>query len=709
MTRLVTTRTQRLSTEQVGTLWDLIKASRDKDKRFFEKAILGKEALKRGHIGELDTVPEDQRVVANLAHSHVKTVVPTLFFKVPTANVRSTHPKYESKAAIWGALLNNTAKKISLKKELKAAVLDCVVYAEGWLKVGINKVDLDLVSGKTPKPKNTSVGPNIEAGQDKGPTEWLTRGAPFVARISPLCIVVDYMSYDRSPEGARFIDIMYIKTRAEFENDPKYKLPANYKYGSDNKTSGGNPALSVAPLFLNPNSNIFMSGYPEEFVILHEVWVYQLVQLKLYKQLVCLVEGPDGLISTTPVRFLPGGNLPGWEDVLGEDINTYPLARLIKNDIPDEVPNSDLAISSGLFSTVNWLLTRLIQSVDQTKQLFELDVTMVEDKDKTKNEFRGAAMRDIIEKKGQNPAFTPVPNQIASRDENMLWNTVFELLRRTTGISENRLGSDKFRTATAASQAAQSDAIKQDDEIDAVREFLKVIYGLLARIILSLVKEDRDTSYIFRVVGETGSEEWLRFTPEDIAWLPDIDIEADSFTKPTKEEEAQKCLMALQALLQTIPAGVQGRTEVLLRQVFEALEIKNIDQILDNSLDQMLLQATEMALILGGIDTPVNETDNDIAHIKIIDMFLNTSQAQKVANDSPERLNALLMHRDMHEQRIKGTQMPTSNTGVTNVFEKGDNFNPEFVPTESNLARQATAKEREATQNSRLSGGGGQF
>lgn len=696
MTRLVKDRTKTLTEEQVGKLWELIDVSRRKDRDFFEICRNARELVKRGHLGELQKLPASDRVVLNLAHAHLKTKAPMLFFREPKAVVKPTHPRFSDKAPIWASLLNNTAAKIGLKKELKAGVRDAITYPEAWIKVGLNLVNEELLRGDVSKPRKEIVGPEIEAGQDKGPVEWLIKGAPFISRLSPVQVIVDYLSKDRSPEGARFIDIMYLKTVGELKADPKYRVDLNAK-AVESITGNVGLADQVDPIFSLIDSEKTV-GAPEDFVILHEIWVYQLVDLNLYKQLVCLVE-VDGAVIKKVARLIDG-NIPGWEQVLGADIHAYPLARLVINEIPDEVPNSDIAIVSGIHSCINWLFSRSVQNVDQSKQAFEMITTGVADKDKAKKEFLEGGARYVIEVKQPN-TFIPIPNQVIPRDEYNLFNTALEMYRRITGISENKMGGDRFRTATAASEAARSDAIKGDAEIDDIKEWLTTIYGLMARIILNIIKTSGSTDYVFRVVGETGSEEWLRFNSEDVAWLPDIQIEAQSFIKPTKEEEAQKGMMALQAMLQSIPAGVSGRTDVLLRQVFEALEIKDIPKILDNSVDHMLLQAVEVGLMLSGISIPINPNDNHSAHNQVIDMFLNTPYAEEAQSKNPVGFDLLLQHRNQHEQALKEMEGGLVSAGTTsNIFEQVS------MPTEANMARAYTAKEREAT-STRIPGGGG--
>lgn len=659
-------RAKSLDKEGVNKLWELITVSRDIPK-FYESCKLSRDLVKKGHLNELDGLPEDMRVVVNLAHAHLKTKGPALFFREPTASVMPIHQRHVDKVDIWKSLLNNTARHIKLKRHFKKATKDVVVYPEGWVKLGL------ISSGEL----------NTEHSLDKGPQAWLDEDmdTPFICRISPIQVVVDYLSSDRSPEGARFIDIMYTKTMDELKDNPQYKIPDHVlnNYSDMMKTST-NTVRNVTDV-LDPQNN---TQYPEELPILHEVWVYKLEGLKLFKQLVYLLELQKGTCLDEPIRMTT------WEEVLGCESNTYPLVRIAINELPDTVSNSDISVWSGLHATINWLYSKLSKTVDQQKQLFELVRSNVSDEEATIKKFREAADRDVIPVNAPN-TFIPIQNQLSTRDESYLFNISFELLRRITGISENKMGGDKFRTATAANESAKSDALKGDDEIDNIAESLTSVYEILSRIILGIIIRSGKNTFVIKVAGESGSETWQEFSADSVNWLPHIIIEGRSFIKPTKEEEAQKILMALQAMMGAIPAGVTGRVDVLVKQLFEALEIKDIDKILDNSIDHMLLQAAENAILLLGFDAPVNPQDNHQVHIKVIDMFLNSQQAITLQSNNPRSIDKLIAHREQHTQLLEQATSSSTNAGVSNIFEiDADATGPEA------MARQATAREREA-------------
>jgi hypothetical protein len=715
MTRLVKTRAKNLTEEEVGILWDLIHTSREKDKDFYENCQDLREQLKRGHTGELSKIPANQRVIVNHAHAHVKTKLPAVFFQNPTVKATATHEKHEGKEKTWASLLNGTIRRIGFKKEAKDSTRDSLVYPEGWLKLFMNRVDeeadADALRGTASKPLGDPLGPSSETGSDyTGPVPWLSKGAPATARISPRQVVVDYRSNDRSLETARFVSVMYLKTIDELKADPKYR--DQLKDVDDQgviQATGGTTTLarsSIDPFSVAEGLSRDDVSDHDRFVILHECWVYQLVRLSLYKQLVVLVEGSDGLVLKRVARK-EAGAIPGWEKINGEEMDEYPLAKLVFSPVPDTLPNSELGVWSTIHSATNWMMSKLVALVDNQRQIFEVNRNKVTNIDKAKHQFNKAGMRALVDVTEEG-AFTPVPNHTSTRDDTILLSVLNEARRTVGGLSENRLGGDKFRTATAAATAARSDELRVSEEVDSVSDFLKAVVIKLTKMILSLLKEQQNTDFVFRIVGDTGAVEWLRFSAADLAWLPEIEIEVNSFVKPTKDEAAQKALMALQAAIQSIPVLGNMRIDLILRQVFQALEIQDIGQILDSSTDQMMLQAVEIGLLLSGVEVPVNPDDQDAVHMQVLDMFLNSPQAAQVVEQNPGAIDAVQVHRDQHEQALNQKTQGAQASGLGgNLFEAQGGNGGLASANPAQQARQETARERESARP--LPGGGGQF
>lgn len=700
MTRLVATPAKELTPKEVEKLWDLIDVSQKKQRDFFLLCQGLRDLVKFGHTGEMDLIPKNMQIVVNLAFAHVRTKVPTLFFREPRVRSMPVREDQVGKEKTWDALINTTIRSIGLKKEVKDVVRDARVYPEGWAKVFMVPAASDEeLSAEGTKSKTETVGPNIEDSGDRGPSLWLTQGAPAIARISPVQVVVDYLSEDRSLENARFVDVRYVKTVDEIMADPRYDTRGMTRPGekdlfgssSSSATNTSSPDDPFALVDDRIGKNIAPS---DGFVILHEVWVYQLVQCRLYKQLVCLVEGANGLIWNKPVR------METWQSVLGQHADNYPLVRLTYGDVPDELPSADLATWSSLHSALNWLMSRyagIIGSQRKTKLFKEGAFPNVEEAMKA---YREGGLETLIKTIDPENAIIPVDESSSSRDDTNFFNVILEMIRRSSNTSENQFGGDDFRTATAAAVADRASNIVTDGDVDTTKDFLLDVVTHIWRMSVNVLKQS-DTDYALRLIGDTGSIRFDRLHRRDLYAFPDFEIEVDSFRKPVREEQIQKAAMAIQLSTGMAPIVPNVRFDMLLKHALEMLEIPDVGKIVDNTQDQIMLQAIELGLLVAGHEVPVNNNDNHAVHIQVIDQFLNSQQARPLLNSGS--LDAVTIHRDGHQQALDAIaqQGPSSSAGINdrNVFDVVGGNNP------ANQARSATATEREAVQPSAGNGG----
>lgn len=706
MVRLDFARATSLTEPQVGRLWEYVITARDNDRNYFRIMKQLRMLHKTGTQGELKHMDKHARVVANLAHAHVSALRPTLFFKEPTVEATPTHPRHENKAPAWESLINNLNKRTGFKKEIKYSVTDAIVYPEAWVKSFINVVEAE----ETDKPGSATVGPTTEEGRF-GVVEWMTKGAPAIARVAPTQVVVDYMSADRSLENARFVDIMYVKHMEELLKDKRYsevasQLQKNKAFLKSGKSRAMNPTTDPFALSGEDFWEVRrVQAASDHLVILHEIWVYQLVELKLYKQLVVLVEGADGIMVNKPIR------MDNWEDdkVLGKYGDFYPITRLAINEVPDMRPNSELGVWSSLHAAVNWILSRIISFVDSEKQLWYVNEDAVTNKDVVTRAIKSGSTRELIFGKGPS-GIEAVSNFNAGRDNYSLLANINEFIRRIGGIGENREGlGEQFRTATEASAVEQGIRIKIDEKRALISDFLQEIIEKEIKLIRHLVEKSGTTEFVFKIAGDTGAVEWLNFTSDDVNWHPDIDIKVHSFIKPTRQEEIQKASMALEAGIRLKAFHPELRTDVLYRQLLEALELSEIGKIVDNAQDHAMVQAVEIAMIMASpdADPPVTPDQNHAVHSQVIQMFINSPEAQAIAEENPQAFDALLQHKAKHDAALEQVQ-----GGVQQATPSGKNpFDDLNAGPEggspANVSRSQTAQDRET--NNRLAGTGGQL
>ena len=123
MPRLVTKPQTELTTEDTGLLQDLLRVSIEKDRDYFAGLGILRNMLRGDHWAhKKQRVAERLRVTINLVHAHIRTLLPTLFFKNPSVRALPTTPDREDKAQKWSSVLNNTNRKVGFKKETKECI-----------------------------------------------------------------------------------------------------------------------------------------------------------------------------------------------------------------------------------------------------------------------------------------------------------------------------------------------------------------------------------------------------------------------------------------------------------------------------------------------------------------------------------------------------------------------------------------------------------
>ena len=669
-------RSTTISKDDVRKLWAMIETSKKKDLGFFQLCRDLKSLYKTGTQEELGGMPNSNKVVVNLAHAHIATVLPSIFFKEPTIVAQPTSPRYEGMEKIWSALLNNTNRKVGLKEAAKDVVRDALVYPEGWLKI---------LSNKPADESNQTETESAETGK-RGEVQWLSKGAPIYARVSPLQTIVDYRSTDRSLDNARFVVFVYAKDLEEIKADSRYKIPVDIDTKKLHGMSGDKLSITTGWIepFHNHSDDSISPEDHDQYVYIYETWVYQLVGMKLKRQLICLLGGQDGLLSETPIR------METWEDVLGSEVKEYPFERLVYHKIPDSLPNSELGVWSSIHDAINWLTSRLVNLVEAEKPLYEYVPGQTHNEEAFKALFENSSSpRVLLPVKELGKTVAGIPNHTTPRDNYQLMNHLTDMARKVGGVSENRQGGGNFRTATESDNVEQGQQIKAHEKVDTTSDWFKKLFYKQISIIRSLIKDSGDTNFVFNIGGDTGAVKWLNFTDQDVDWVPEIHIEAHSFNKATREENVQKAMMAFNAGLQAYQLVPSIRIDILFKNILESLEISGTAKIVDSKQDHMILQAVEMVALLQGEEVEVDPNQDHQAHVEVIQMFLNSPNFEGVYQSNPSAVERLVAHMEEHLTILK--QADAANKGgSSNPYDQGVS---QQIP--ANQARQDSAIDRE--------------
>ena len=139
--RIIKNPSNKLGARGGASLMKYVEAALNKDKDYFDFFDNLRNLLSGKHWENVTKARPKQelKMVVNLAHAHVRSMVPTLFFKDPQTDCLPTMQQHVGKEKTWNAIINNTLEKIGFKKEFKKAVLDAVTYPEAVIKDVVNR------------------------------------------------------------------------------------------------------------------------------------------------------------------------------------------------------------------------------------------------------------------------------------------------------------------------------------------------------------------------------------------------------------------------------------------------------------------------------------------------------------------------------------------------------------------------------------------
>lgn len=650
--RLVKTRAKRLSDEQVADLMTVVKSAEKRDQIFFSRFDYLANWAEGQQWSKADLDADSSLLTVNLAHAHVTATVPTLFFKSPTVKAYPLNEAQWISAQAWEDILNAYLERSDYKVQTDKVVHDSVVFPEGWKKwVVFKNADPEILSGEQNMPDNEETYGGLAELDQGGPQIWHDKFTAVGLRLSGDCIITDCPN--RTIENSRFIAVKYKKLLSELAADPRYntrrhKILEEVARRKQYVTSS--PTLGVDDEFSALSTQ-------EDTIDVYEVWIYQIVNLKLYKQVITVMDN-DVLIR---------GPL-SWSEFLGPFAITYPFNKIELNPVPNRKPLSELETWMRLQKALNWIISKLVKYIDNRKQIYEVHkANLAGNPDEALNLLESGRVRVFVPvKEPGKGTIVPVSQQGSAQEDWQLVQLLQALIQQVSGLGQNRRGSAGVRTATEASIIEQGTQIRTDKKIDVVAEFIKRDVEYIIRLARAFV--DKET--VFRITGNTGSIKFQRFTPEDAAWSPDVVVEPESFRKAVNNERLAAYTQALQA--GQMVAQVYGpsiRLDVILRRMLEEMGIPNPQEITQDDVPAEVKQMAEIMQIMVGIGAEVLPTDNHQAEAATLMSFMQS----EVFNELDSQMQAeLAQHLELHEQAMQEMQqqLGQSATAETNTFDR---------------------------------------
>lgn len=642
-------------------LMQFIEKSLKADKEYFASMKIFRNLLSGDHDAHLS---EDQKkhlkIIVNLGHAHVRSLLPTLFFKNPTLDCMPTSPMHAGKELIYNAVLDNTLNKIGFAEEAKKVALDAAFLPEAVMK--------DLLM--RPEEEGSS-----SEDSSRGPTPWGSKGSPAHVRLRPEQLIIDYKSKDRSLEKARFIVIRYTKTIEELENDGKYTIAKTTKTEKQRNLYDlvGEPG-EPQDEFDDSRKESREAG--ENDVTIYEVWIHRFIlpggKIKLQKQMCVLMEGQDA-----PIR-----ELVAWDEVMVPGFDRYPVTTVCLNPVPDRKAVSELGVWKDLQLAIDWLMSRLVQLVENDRLLYLYDKSKIVNEKELKRQFYSGGARELVEVNDVAGAVNLLQPSFAGRDNYSLINLVQQYSQQVTGLGQNRRGGSGIRTAREAHIIEAGVQLKTDEKVDSFEKFLIKVVTKTAILIRGIVKSAGNTDWVMRVAGDTGTVDWLNFSAEDLDWMPDILFKVNSFRKQDNQDEMQKLGGLFTLALQLKQVNPNVKPEPIFKRILEAANINDYGKIVGDQDAQSMEQTMEIAAMIAGANPnsyAVSKEDNDPVHVQIITAFRNSRIGQILLGQISTLDDALTTHEQEHIQQLQVKQGEAQKAAATlqNPFATigGDNQN----------------------------------
>ena len=678
--------TKKLNAEQTAYLFSLIHRSVKADEKFWKRISVWKKAV-QGKIMRLGK-KQDFEVTINLAYSHLRSKLPTLFFREPTIVTTARNEKMKTAAPVWKKVLNSLNLRNGYKKETKRAVNDSIIASEGWKKIVVSTPD-DVGSAsaaipgrKSTKPRDVEGGETTEAGS--GPADWENKLIVASVWVPTTNVIVDYQTPGRDiySGSCRFVAIRYLKNVDELKADPRYKIPEElhkekFVFAKDGSETGySNIRHSVKHLVElgnNPPDRAFMAQ--EDMTWIYEIWAYQIVanepDVKMYKRMVVLMDGAD-----VPIR-----EPEDWSEYVGEEFPGWPIHKFELNEIPLDYAIGELEPWYPLLQAVNWVMSRAIEQLGSVNHLTVMDGNAVNNPAKVERSIKQGDPRTVIKIKSGKASeainrLSPPPVQ---QDLFQILSPLISILERVSQSSRNRQSQAGIRTATEARNIEEFSQIVEGEQVDIIADFLKADNIKMATVI----KQIADSGYISRLIGENGPISWDGdFDADNLKWLPEFDIEVDSFRQTSNDALSQKWQIILQNAIQLLPYIPKLRIDLITQKWIETLGVDS-GEILGEIFDERLLQMVEITAMMNGQPVEISPQEDHRAHIEMLNSFENT---QIFEGSSEEYKRAHFEHKDQHMEADDALQAQAAASGAAMQAQGAGAFDALQRPATSGIS-----------------------
>ena len=512
-------------------------------------------------------------VPLNLVFAYVKTEIARLYFHNPWITISPRRVEDDGAAKIAEVVINDTWKKLDLKRQCKIALRDALLPGHGWIKVGYT-METGTVESREPEGPKKPGRPKKKDESIVDTNTYIKSESAFAYHVPYKNVVFDPSATWPAMHSARWCAIKWEKPLRAV------KEAGIYDHTEDLKPSSDGDSMK------EPNKD-------QTNVTKVTGWeIYDLDHMKVFT------------VSPGCSYFLREIEYP---DYLNEEL---PLVEFSFNPVPDEVyPMSDIAAHEPQIIELSKMMCIMINHLKRwNRQIFMKPGLMT---DENKTNFKNAADGAIIEIQGdpQKDFFIP-PYAPVQQDIYGVWNLCMDMWKNICGQGSMDRGAEgKAATRTLGELRAQlaGGRSRSDEKLDMLEDSLEEV----AKKLLFIIQTKYDLPKIARITGNKKILQVLQQRPtvqpgnplaqgaitsdtgfswnrEDVTGKAEMDVDIVAGSTAPLDKESQ--LEQFEKLMPIMPAlGVGPGTppaKALGREFIRMIGIPSLESIMD-MIDQL--------------------------------------------------------------------------------------------------------------------------
>ena len=527
----------------------------------------------------------------NVTYGMARTLIPNIYFRNPYINITprwkmgQERMRLDIHAKVVEATDNWLMQEMSIKKEMKTALLDCYFTNRAIWKIGY-----DSQYGFIPSQTEDELGlPDTTLSQftKKGElTEYninVKPGMPWVLRVDPDDIFVPFGV--RTLDECAWIDHRVIRPLQDVKNDKKYKNTRDLE------------GTHLEQIYKDSKRADFYREMSKicDWVELHEI------RNRKTKEVFVIVPGYSKYLREPDEDILQIEGLPFVDCSFNEDVQYY-------------WGPSDCTIIEPQQLEMNEARTQAMshRRVAIIKFLVDKNVITQDEIDKMMSENVAPCIRINGSPTDKVMILQPhIPQDLAQ------WGELIESdVRGLLGFSRQSQGElpPGRRTLGEVNIATMAKELRTDERRDMVADALSDITRKVNQIIF-----DRwDAAHVVQVVGIDGARYWIEYTKDMIVGEYNTKVDVESMTPVTKALKRREIVELIGALAKFPGANIGYLMKALLREfdyldamaiLPEAPETQNGQPM---GMEQFVGQQQQMAQNPAMLGARVRQTQNAV-------------------------------------------------------------------------------------------------